>query len=305
MRTALAELLETLGPATHRAVRDLAWACFSPALPGTQAIARDITQFEPGLTDSRRRWLIDLAADPAPLLAHLADQPGKRLGLYFEALWHYFLQQDGEIDLIAHNLPVRADGRTIGEFDCLYFCRERQRTVHLELAVKFYLAHQGRWLGANTRDRLDLKLAHIEQSQIRLGDHPAAARLLRSMNIDDFDRQVAIKGRLFHRWPSDLPTPLFAAGNPPPTALWLTWSALLTELMARPASTFVQLDKAQWFAEITEGDALDASNNGALAERLAEHFESVARPLQLVAQAPGGREYARFFVTPDSWPELL
>ena len=128
-----------------REVRDLAWACFSPPLllsPGLAQPEEAVSNCGLGLTDARRSWLERLDRDARPLLEHLARRRGSRLGIYFEQLWHFFLTEDPAVDLVAHNLPVRADGRTIGEFDCLYYCRERRRHVHLELAVKYYLGYQ-------------------------------------------------------------------------------------------------------------------------------------------------------------------
>ena len=158
-------------PYQTREVRDLAWACFAPPL----LVTRELGVHAAGagncafpLSGGRQLWLEKLDRDATPLLEHLSSIRSQRLGLYFESLWHFFLAQDEEVDLVARNLPVNRDGRTIGEFDCLYFCRRRNCHVHLELAVKFYLGWPtqtepgdtslaSEWLGPNARDRLDIK----------------------------------------------------------------------------------------------------------------------------------------------------
>ena len=124
------------------AVRDLAWACFSEPLflckglpPGAGPLQNCTLQ----LTPERAQWLERLDREPAALLAQVEETRKGRLGLYFEHLWHFFLRQDPAVDLLAHNLPVRHGTRTLGEFDCLYYCHQRQQYIHLELAVKFYL----------------------------------------------------------------------------------------------------------------------------------------------------------------------
>ena len=105
-----------------REVRDLAWACFSPALFHSEELSdegQNIANCGLSLTELRQNWLRALDLRPAPLHEHLSKLHSSRLGLYFESLWHFFLQSDSEVDLIAHNLPIRDEGRTVGEFDCL------------------------------------------------------------------------------------------------------------------------------------------------------------------------------------------
>jgi hypothetical protein len=99
-------------------VRDLAWACFSPPLMDTARLAvgrADVENCSFPLTPLRRAWLEKLDRDASPLLTHLSVLHSRRLGVYFESLWHFFLAQDPEVELVAHNLPVTSDGRTLGE----------------------------------------------------------------------------------------------------------------------------------------------------------------------------------------------
>ena len=131
-------------PYRTREVRDLAWACFSPPLMLTAQLGIDsagLVNCHLGMTTERAAWLAELDRDPSALLGFLADNTSGRLGIYFERLWQFFLQQDPQVELLAHNLPIHDSGRTLGEFDCLYHCHQRQCDVHLELAVKYYLGY--------------------------------------------------------------------------------------------------------------------------------------------------------------------
>ena len=80
----------------HRAVRHLAWACFAPplievtGLPDVNGTAD--CRFE--LTQARQAWLQALDRAPGELEAWLDARSGRRLGLYFERLWQFFLAQD-------------------------------------------------------------------------------------------------------------------------------------------------------------------------------------------------------------------
>ncbi len=74
-------------------VRDLLWSCFGPELIDNLSpfnSAEDIANCHLLLTAPRLAWLHQLDADPGPLEKHLTAYNIKRLGIYFEALWHFF-----------------------------------------------------------------------------------------------------------------------------------------------------------------------------------------------------------------------
>jgi hypothetical protein len=280
-------------------------------LPGSGELAADIASYTPVLTPERQRWLNRLAQDPAPLLAHLALRKQRRLGLYFEALWHFFLAEDPAIDFLAHNLTVRDESRTVGEFDCLYYCREQQRHFHLELAVKFYLCYRGSWLGPNARDRLDLKLARLEQHQLRLADHPAAAAALERLGIFAPGRQAALRGRLFT--PVQQPDQAAAAGCHGGSFSWLPLNRLATYLHRERGDRkeqginerYALLGRNLWFSPVAVGDTDGEPGPAAVLARVQEHFSRASRPLLVAILDQTGQERSRFFVTPDDWPESV
>lgn len=298
-------------PFQHACVRDLAWACFSPPLMlsarlGGSGAAVANTGF--ALTPARRDWLARLDADPAPLLEYLARSRSRRLGLYFERLWHFFLAADPAVELLAHNLPVREDGRTLGEFDVLYYCRERRRHCHLELAVKFYLGYgsptgagssQWRdWLGPNSHDRLDLKLERLLEHQARLADHPSAKAVLTQRGIFEPLREVEVKGYLFRQPQAPMPAP--RAFNPA-LPLYPWWrreelpGALETGLYYRV------LPRLEWLAPVR--DKSGAQPLPTLLRALDEHFREHRQPRLVAALNASGEELWRCFVTDTHWPD--
>jgi len=304
----------------NREVRDLAWACFSPPLllseelsePG-QALANCGLSFTP----QRQAWLRQVDSKPYALHDHLNKLHNSRLGLYFETLWHFFLGQDRQVDLIAHNLPIRDQGRprghTVGEFDCLYFCRERNRHFHLELAVKYFLSHRQsttnqprshwhEWLGPGNRDHLDRKIKHLTQHQILLGDHPAARQQLDELGIDSLIKEVEIKGYLFQSLADPLPAP--RGFNPKHRlALWLTINTLGDFVNQQQDSRYCVLAKSHWLSLASaSAQAKPLLPGRALIENLAEHFNRDSRPRLVAAFNAAGDEEQRFFVTGQSWP---
>ncbi len=296
-------------PYQTRVVRDLAWACFAPALVHTADLhpARgQVTDAAFELTAPRRLWLERLERDATPLLDYLAGQPGNRLGLYFERLWQFFLREDPETELVAHNLPVTREGSTLGEFDCIYFCHRRRAHVHLELAVKFYLGLPGRpaaqaWVGPNARDRLDIKLARLLEKQITLGDRQAAQAQLESLGIGAVQREIALRGYLFQPLEGTLPAPTgYNTGRR--FGRWLH-STQLARLAGEPGvAGFVPLERMQWLAPL-HAAADQCTGITALARGIDKRFATRNTPALVAAVDAAGNEQQRFFVVPPGWPD--
>jgi hypothetical protein len=302
-------------PYQTQEVRDLAWACFSPPLLHIGKLAMPdqmIGACALRLTDRRRQWLTQLDGDPTPLLEHLAQRPTHRLGLYFEHLWHFFLHEDAATELVAHNVPLHDGSRTLGEFDCLYYCRERRRHVHLELAVKFFLGlshpvssasgNPSEWLGPDNRDRLDLKLDQLLQRQILLAEQPAARPLLDDLGIDQLDREIALKGYLFQQT-AGTPAPPPAFNHQNTLSHWVRLDALDRFIAAHAYTTFMRLPKMQWLSDAQTNDQEKVMSVATMRATVARYFESEQYPLMIAALDNRQHESARFFVTPTQWPD--
>ena len=308
-------MTEPINSLKNRYVRDLAWACFSPSLLHTEKLADDqhnVANCGLSLTSERATWLQKLDENPGTLIDFLDQKNHTRLGLYFEQLWHFFLQHDPDIELVAHNLPVRDGARTLGEFDCLYFCHQRQRHYHLELAVKYFLAHKGNashvstqawqaWLGPNCRDRLDLKVEHMLQRQIRLSEQPAAQALLAPLGIESLTGEVEIKGWLFANGP-DATLPPRGHNADRPLQRWLPVNKHRDYISEQQFAYLAVLPRLQWLAPALRQDVelLQAADAQAL---VTGHFASTVRPLLVAAFGESDLELERFFVTNQEWPQ--
>lgn len=297
-------------------MRDLAWACFSPSLLHIGQVAGDaagISACALQITAERRLWLEGLDRDATALTKHLALRPTHRLGIYYEQLWHFFLQQDPYTELIAHNLPVHQQGTTLGEFDCIYYCLQRECHVHLELAVKYFLgirrtstsaaeASCQDWVGPDNRDRLDLKLNQLLQRQILLSQTPAAKQTLCNLGVGELTREVALKGYLFQ--------PDSTAPPPPPgynhdckLSHWVVCDQIESHCAALNAKAYLILPKMRWLCAARCGNPADALTRLELQSRAAQHFRHDHYPLLIAALDQYGSESSRFFVTPEHWPE--
>ena len=303
-------------PYRTQQLRDLAWACFSPPLLHTQQLAKaeeSARNCALALTPERSAWLESLERDPTRLLQHLAQRPTRRLGLYFEQLWHFFLDEDPDVELLQHNLPVRHNGKTLGEFDIIYYCKQRERNIHLELAVKYFLGYEQpghsdpdtplqAWIGPNARDRLDLKIDHLLQRQIKLSLTPPAADLLRDLGISEVQQEVEVKGYLFNSLTSSLPAPQ-GFNRDCQMQQWLRVTSLADYLQQSAAGAYHILPRALWLSpalcQITAAQVTASE----LLLQLEQHFDEHSRPQLIAALDSNGQENTRFFVTGAQWPQ--
>tara|TARA_R110002049_G_scaffold154534_13_gene319070 strand:- start:2587 stop:3477 length:891 start_codon:yes stop_codon:yes gene_type:complete len=267
------------------------------------------------LTRARARWLQQLDRDPSALLTQLSSRPTHRLGVYFEQLWHFFLRSDPAVELVAHNLAIHDEGRTLGEFDCIYYCADRACHVHLELAVKYFLgvprardnatpANTHEWLGPDQRDRLKTKLDQLLQRQIALGDAPAARRKLLDMGIENMAREIALKGYLFQ--------PLYEAPPSPPgfnractMHKWVSYQQLESHCATLDAMSFAILPKMQWLSRAQCDASETRLTQQQLLASLPRRWQADHYPLLIAALDEAHSEVSRFFVTPGRWPDSI
>lgn len=264
-------------------VRALAWCCFAkPPLDASQLPAAPPPL---PLTNARQCWLQALDEKPQALLDWLDQRcRSPRLGLVFECLWHFFLDQDPETELIANNLPIRDGDRSVGELDILYRCHQRNTVVHLELAVKFYLdagrplvpgeAHS-RWLGPDRRDRLDKKLARLREHQLPLPHSQWGKQVLADRGIEEWQTELVFAGRLFEAIDASTTEKELPANS------WIHWREWqMSELRSL---NWQHLQKPDWFTN--------------LGQRAELPTQGPSRPIML------SQNQHRLMLCPDDWPQ--
>ena len=276
-------------------VRALAWSCFGPVLlpSDPQSSGPALTPPDLPLNETRKRWLASLDADDRPLRDHLEQHcHSPRLGLVFESLWHFFISNDPDCELTAHNLAVRDGKRTVGEFDIIYYQHSTGRYFRLELAVKFFLYHPSgehnplsNWLGPNSADRLDRKLDRLVDHQLRLSRTRFGHRQLAELGISGVSTQLHFGGMLFYPPEAEVhPCP-----NLHPDHLRGHWQTVSTFLASGEIQRWRVLAKPDWLAaDFSMGMPFDSDALGRAQQR------------PIMAINPAGQ---RQFITPDDWPQ--
>ncbi|EKO3433211.1 DUF1853 family protein [Vibrio fluvialis] len=97
-----------------------------------------------------------------------AYEGNQRLGFLYQYLCQQLFTATQRYNAVSEEIQLNDEGRTLGSIDFIVKNRKTEQYEHWEVAVKFYLLHQGLWYGPNAQDRLDLKLAHMLEHQLPL-----------------------------------------------------------------------------------------------------------------------------------------
>lgn len=289
----------------HREVRDLAWALSSPSILD-ETSGLPLAKIESLWGDDLNRWLSLLDVVPQPLLEHIASSQCRRLGQYFEALLLFALASSPDVTVLLKQQVFQGEGRTLGECDVIF--RECSgRVLHWELTVKFYLYHQGRYWGANVRDRLDKKCQHLRNHQLQLPHRPVLQEKLREeYGIQQLDSQVYMKGRLFYPLDFDGPIPVGIAEDHC-SGRWCSISQLLSwGCRYGSESRYRILPRLQWLAE----DYLHREDELLTLPELQKELEpcfwvrhQAKMVVMLMREGKVWCEQQRCIVVDDGWPE--
>lgn len=165
----------------HPIVRQLAFSIASPnilkSLPHALELQHHFSLHQDQFWQAHFSRYVDrlfqLDQNPTELLNFLKPLKSTRLGLRFEHLIWFWLQ-DAEyhhFQLLGHSIQIIEGKNTIGELDFLILNLDTNCIEHWEVALKFYLAETDfllpNWYGLNRSDTLLRKLSHFTQKQFQ------------------------------------------------------------------------------------------------------------------------------------------
>ena len=301
----------------HQSVRDLAWAVSSPPLllqPSSPCVWPD-SQWYRQIYENTLPWLNRVDSDPAELDELLARQKDRRMGKYFETLWLYWLSHNPRYQIIANNLQIIIEGETLGEMDFIVYDKLTARTMHWEVAVKFYLGaddtrEMRNWHGPNLRDRLDIKVRHLMQKQSVFSRSEQVSLWLGQQGISIDQCTVILKGRLYYPWktfaqmdqvhgqPRVLSPALSAQDH-----LFGTWfNQREFEQAFDNRQCFLPLINNGWMEKIPTNGVRKFYTKKDINETVSKKIFRL--PLQLQLENPR-HCYDRAFIADDGWPTMV
>ncbi|MDO7209193.1 DUF1853 family protein [Acinetobacter nosocomialis] len=138
--------------------------------------------------------LHQLDETPEPLLQFMSRLKSTRLGLRFENLLWFWLQEDQyhSYQLLGHSIQKIEGAKTLGELDFLILNKETQQVEHWEVALKYYLGegqlNLEQWIGLNREDTLSKKLYHFTDKQFQFSE---------ALDFKVQQRFAVLKGQLY------------------------------------------------------------------------------------------------------------
>ncbi|MFV0575612.1 MAG: DUF1853 family protein [Vibrio sp.] len=213
-------------------------------------------------------------------LRDLIYQGNSRLGFWYQHLCHQHFLSHPNYQVLAEEVQLNHEGKTIGAIDFILQNTRNQQVEHWEVAVKFYMLFDGLWYGPNSRDRLDLKLAHMLDHQLSMSQHPAFKALY--PELDQIQPKLLMQGRLYINPFRDEKIPTHCLDHPIETSqvngYWCFWDEW--QQIAEPLYV---LKKGQWLT--------GKESNSELLTTEQEHF--------VHCQTESGEFW---FILPRTWP---
>jgi len=129
----------------------------------------------------------------------------ERLGKLVEQFVYFQLRENPKVELLATNLQIKDNTRTIGELDALLI--KENKPIHLEIVYKFYLYDTlqnyenplNYWIGPNRNDTLRYKLDKLKNKQFPLLYNAFTMPYLRKYNFkqNEISQHICFKAQLF------------------------------------------------------------------------------------------------------------
>lgn len=261
-----------------------------------------------------------------------------RLGKTFEQLIYFYLKHLSQISPkpaitnLNHGVQIKTFGkhrRTLGEIDFLFHDSLNNQSIHLETAVKFYLAdvnqleqlnEQKSWVGPNRKDRLDLKINKLFSHQLTLTKQQESEQTIKNLGFDggEFAQQFLVKGVLYlPHWVTKHPKEEINKHLPKAIntnnefGYWIAQSHLPQLLNNSCAARTLYRD--EWLtspvthdqiAEFNDQHCLDSQTIENLVIEIQQHFATYARPIQIIVSAIDNTRnlnVTRYFIVADDW----
>ena len=267
-----------------------------------EALDADLPLFE--------RWASELAMGENPLSPSVLHPGDQLLGKHFEALIACWLEASPHFKLHAHSVQLHEGGQTVGELDFLVEDLRHGRSLHLEVASKFYLAaedHSGwdEWVGPSGRhDTLRVKMDKLVH-QLTAARRPSAREYLSSHRIATPQSVLLMKGWFFRHYTHIHKGKSPRWAHPDHAAGWWCRPSEAHQVMGSDHVRILPLPKGRWLGRFhpTQGDP--PLHWSRLEQVLDDHFSRTRRALMcavVIEGAAGWEEISRGFVVHPDWP---
>ncbi|WP_070962755.1 DUF1853 family protein [Vibrio sonorensis] len=212
--------------------------------------------------------ITDFAHLPVPALESSVRYNGNpRLGFVYQHLVNQVLLNSKRYSIELEEIQLNDSGRTLGAIDMIVKDKITNKLEHWEVAIKFYLLHQGTWYGPNAHDQLDKKLERMLNHQLNMSDSKPFVEQFSDYIPDE--KRLLLQGRLYVNPFDKSPLPTHCKGyqiNPSQiSGFWCyhrQWAQIDEPLY--------QLEKVDWAAGSKETSQLIDKPTGRFCHAISE-----------------------------------
>lgn len=248
----------------HPLVRQLAFCIASPNIISSTPSELQSQQIHDFAWHPDHTWkqhylnyisrLKQLDLNPQDLLDFLAQLKSTRLGLRFEYLIWFWLQDSDYhcYRVMAHSYQVIEGAFTRGEMDFVLFNHDTQAVEHWEVALKYYLGESdlslAHWYGLNRDDTLLKKLKHFCSQQFKfkqMGETAITQRyavMKGQLYLPDISSNLSNSSDSFDHLNPMQPEPILL----PTQAAWINPQRRLGQWGHRVLPNFRRLNRLEW-----------------------------------------------------------
>ncbi len=291
----------------NQTVRDLEWVIFSPPLiKGIKNTGINFLEKVFSIEEENffLKLLTDLEKNPSELIDFIQSKNTRLLGKYFEALLEFSFIKSPYKELIASNIQINSNGKTIGELDFIYRDLNEDKIIHLEAAGKFFIAvNKDNLLGPNPNDSLEKKISKIKTNQISLTFSKEGNAKLQAVGItQEVFPKALIKGYLFYPEENyllpDYINPNHMRGK--------VVRENNFEMLKGNSWKWKILDRKEWVSPFTAKDEKILCDLETLHEKVRSYFTKENYPLLISKLESKGNFYLeaeRYFILSKNWPK--
>lgn len=285
----------------NQLICDLKWVVKSPGLLAIAPQQVSWSLLADNYFSNCAEWLVEIEKNPAILIAFFSSEQQFILGKYFEKLLHFIFKYYDGFSLITVGLQVEKNSRTIGEIDFIYRDLTHHKTIHLEVAVKYYMgycssAKHTMWIGPNGMDSLEGKIKKFSTQLSMAG----FADQLKDFNPSTFERKVLLKGYLFKHIGSKLMPHFY--NQDVLTGRWLYISELGKIIVAK--CKYIILPKWYWLGFYFDHN-LEIFTGNEIMEAVSAEIESVGKGILLAKlEGTSNKIETKYMIVPNHWPKL-
>ncbi len=227
------------------------------------------------------------------------------LGKHVEAVFSQRIMESDTYDLIAENIQIQHEGRTLGELDFILQEKSSKKMIHVELVYKFYVfkdemgeSELAKWIGPNAKDKLEFKMKKLSSHQFPLLRHSATLPYLKKLglDVDRIEQELCFMGELY--LPHSSSQSSFSSLSPMAiNGVWYSYSDF-SELKSYDLEFHV-CAKPEWLLPSISESWYDQES---ACTKVKESLSQGRSPMVWIRENSKTR---RCFVLGDDWKELL